>query len=235
MISLLGEYLRDFTYFIYPSVCVGCGKVLSRNENVFCTYCVHELSKTDFHLHRENAFYKRMWGRLEIQHALSFLYHEKGNKTQSLLHELKYRDKTQAGVSVGMWYGTVLKEMNHPVCKADIILPIPLHAKKKQKRGYNQSDYLAEGLAESLGIEWRSDVLERVTETISQTRKNKYERWENVQNIFRVKRPAAIKGKHVVLVDDVVTTGSTLEVCGKELLSASAGSLSLLTIASARL
>lgn len=225
--------MHDFDDLLYPHTCAACAEVIGKNEKVFCAQCQVEIPKTDFHTHDKNQFYERLWGRFPFNYSLSFFWQEKGNKTQHLLHELKYRDRTQAGLAVGKWYGEILSAVRHNILNADIIVPVPLHAKKKHQRGYNQSDFFAEGLSESMQISWRADAVARIKETGSQTRKNKYQRWENVRDIFEVKKPELLENKHVILVDDVVTTGSTLEGCAKKILEVSGSSISLITIAMA--
>lgn len=161
-----------------------------------------------------NVVEKIFWGRLAFEHATSFLYFKKGGKVQRLMHQFKYKGHKEIGIEAGKWFGHELKRSPY-FQDLDLIIPVPLHPKKLRKRGYNQSDYLAKGLSIGLGVSMDADTLVRTSYSSTQTRKSRYERWENVSRIFQLKQPSRVYGKHILLVDDVITTGATLEACGQ--------------------
>jgi ComF family protein len=216
---------------IFPKVCCACGKSLFRNEDCICTYCHYHLPKTNFHLASDNPIAKLFWGRANIHSASSLYLFNKGSKVQHLIHQLKYRGKKEIGISLGKYYGRELK--NAPLfSSANIVIPVPLHKKKLKKRGYNQSDTFAQGLSESLEIENGTSAVVRTHASQTQTKKSRFDRWKNVEEIFRVTDPARLEGKHILLVDDVVTTGSTLEACANRILEIPNTKVSVATIAS---
>lgn len=224
--------LRDFISLIYPHLCASCSKPLYNNENHICTYCRYQLPKTNFHLEKDNPVSRIFWGRVNIRAATSCYYFNKGGKIQRLIHQLKYMGGKEIGITIGRFLGADLKET--PLFKdIDCIVPVPLHRSKRRKRGYNQSDYFAKGLSESMEATHINDNLYRASSGVSQTRKAHYERWGNVKSAFKVKRPDQLNGKHILLVDDVVTTGATLESCAQALLDIPDTTVSIATIACA--
>ena len=173
---------------------------------------------------------KHFWARVPVKAASAFFYFQKGGKVQHLLHQLKYKKKTEVGFKLGELYGSELKnEFDFQHC--DVIIPVPLHWKKQKQRGYNQCDFFADGLSASMEIAVQRSTLFRNSMNESQTRKNRFQRWENVDRIFSVRNPSSVKNKNVLLVDDVMTTGSTLESCTTELLNAGVESICMATIA----
>jgi len=223
--SLLGLF--------YPRLCPACSEVLYGNENILCLKCLSEFPRTGFHLDPENDMARLFWGRVMIRNAAAFFYYQKGSRFQNLIHEIKYFNQKQLGILLGRWFGDELT--NTSFRQADLIHPVPLHAVKLKKRGYNQSEQIAMGLSQALGIPLETKLIERVVNTDTQTRKTKYERWSNVEGIFRVTKPEKLINKHILLVDDVVTTGSTLEACATPLLALEATAVSILTLGYARL
>jgi ComF family protein len=222
--------LNDFLSLIFPKVCYACGKSLFKNEDCICTYCHYHLPKTNFHLDPHNPVAKLFWGRTTIYSASSLYLFSKGSKVQHLIHQLKYKGKKEIGVSLGKYYGKDLK--TSPLfSSANIVIPVPLHMKKLKKRGYNQSEAFALGLAESLEVENGSDLLIRTHASQTQTKKSRFARWKNVEEIFQVVASEKLQGKHVLLVDDVVTTGSTLEACANRILEVADIKVSVATIA----
>lgn len=176
---------------------------------------------------------QKFYGRIKVEYALAYLHFHKEGITQQVLHNFKYRNQPEVGQKMGEWFGVHLLDSGI-TDTWDIILPIPLHKSKEKLRGYNQSNYFAEGLSNSLDISCSFDIIIRNRKSETQTHKSKQERWENVEGIFDIKNPQAIEGKHVLLIDDVVTTGATLESCGHTLLSAGANKLSFATLAIAQ-
>jgi ComF family protein len=172
-------------------------------------------------------------GRLPLVSATSFLFFSKGGGTQQLIHKLKYKGHQEIGIHLGKLFGSQLND-SLLFNTADVIIPVPLHPKKEHKRGYNQSLIISEGMASRMNARVFPDVLFRKTHTTSQTRKTRYERWENVKNTFEIKKGTRLEGKHVILVDDVITTGATLEACGSTLLEIPGIRLSIASLAYAQ-
>ncbi|OFY57229.1 MAG: hypothetical protein A2Y87_03220 [Bacteroidetes bacterium RBG_13_46_8] len=192
-----------------------------------------EFPRTGFHLDPENDMARLFWGRVMMENAAAFFYYQKGSRFQNLIHELKYYNQKQLGIDLGCWFGRELTDTSFR--RADVIHPVPLHIAKMKKRGYNQSEQVARGLSEALGIPLETSLIERVIHTDTQTRKTKYERWSNVEGIFRVTKPDKLKNRHVLLVDDVVTTGSTLEACAIPVLALEGTAVSALALGYAKL
>lgn len=223
------QLVKDFISLFYPQVCLCCGEGLAESEEFVCTTCMYKLPRTNFHIQPGNALQKVFDGRADIAMAAAYCHYQKGNTVQDLVHELKYNGKKELGAYLGKWYGHDLKasDMYKPV---DVVVPVPLHKRKMRKRGYNQSAWFAKGLAESLGAQCMEDGLKRVKYTETQTRKSRYERWENVKDIFEVNRKQELRGKHVLLVDDIITTGATIEACSHALLSLPVASVKVASI-----
>ncbi len=225
--------LDDFLSLLYPNLCLACNENLVANQEVLCLRCRYQLPKTDFHLHEENIFTERFWGRLPISSGASFCHFIKGGSVQKLIHRLKYDGKKSIGVYLGKLYGESLQESTY-FKDVDLILPVPLHPKKERRRGYNQSDLFAQGLSASMNIPWNRDVLIRRQFTTTQTAKSRIDRFANVVEAFEVKNGHMLPDKHVLIVDDVMTTGATLEACGIKVLEAASNvKLSFATIAMA--
>ncbi len=221
--------LQDLLYLFYPEVCAACHQALIKGERCVCLSCRYKLPKTDFHCNPENPMAKSFWGRLPLETAVACYYFNKGEKVQSMLHALKYKGREDLGREIGKMYGNDLRESGQ-LKPVDFIVPVPLHPKKLRKRGYNQSACFAEGLAEGLGVAYSDRILKRTVNTATQTRKSKLARWKNVKDVFCVD-PTVLEGQldntHVLLVDDVVTTGATLEAAARVLLEKANLSISL--------
>lgn len=222
--------LTDFIALIFPNNCAACGNPLLKTEQCICLHCQYYLPKTNFHLQVENPVSKMFWGRVPVYSAAAYYNFIKGGNVQELIHQLKYKGRTQVGVTVGNWYGNELKTVDS-YKTVDVIIPVPLHYKKIKKRGYNQSALFAKGLANGMNVHLVLDNLYRATATESQTRKSRYKRWQNVESVFKLKNIDALKGKHILLVDDVVTTGATLEACAQTLLQVPDVKISIVTMA----
>ena len=226
--------LADFWSLFFPRPCLACAEPLVAGEQYLCTTCRAELPYTDYHLlpPAQNPLGRRFWGKLPVAHTLSYLRFLQHGRVQQLLHQLKYQGQQQVGVALGHLYGA---ELHATDLRAvfELIVPVPLHRRKLARRGYNQADAFAEGLARALGCPRAAQALRRTEHTASQTRKNRTQRWQNVATVFEVAQPEAIAGRHILLVDDVLTTGATLEACGAALLAAGARAVSIATIACA--
>jgi len=202
---------------VYPSACQACNKRLIRDESVICLKCQISLPKTKFHLQKQNLIAQEFAGRIKLEHAAAFLFFNKGSRVQKLMWRLKYKGRQEIGIKLGQLYAESLLESDF-LKDIDIILPVPLHSRKLEERGFNQADVFAEGLSEVCNIPWSPQLIERTEHTETQTRKSRIERWENVSGKFVVKQPELLADKHILLVDDVVTTGTTLEACGQSIL-----------------
>lgn len=221
-----------FIDLIFPRICSACLEPLQLNEEVICTHCRFDLPKTNLHLETENSLAHKFYGEVQLKHALSYLKFVKGGKVQRLTHELKYKGNQEVGEMLGRWYGAELRESGFADA-FDLIIPVPLHQKRLLIRGYNQSDCFAKGLAESLNIEWRNDILIRGIETSSQVNKSRLERYQNMDKVFNVKNSELLKDKKIVVVDDTLTTGATLESCVLSLQEFDIKDISILTLAMA--
>lgn len=224
--------LQSFLDLIFPRVCVGCRQPLQLNEDQICTDCRFELPLTNSHIHIDQQLVHKFAGKVNLKHSLSYLKFIKGGKVQKMMHELKYKGNQNIGELLGRWYGVDLRE-NGFSDEFDLILPVPLHKKRLIIRGYNQSDSFAKGLAESLKIEWRSDILKRGIETETQIKKSRIERYRNMQDVFFVDKSEGLSGRKIVVVDDTLTTGATLESCVLTLNNIGVTDISIIAIASA--
>ena len=225
----LHTWLDALSSLFYPNLCLACSKNLPPSSGFLCVSCSYKLPKTDFHLHQENPLTERFWGRVQLQAGTACYHFSKSGRTQQLLHRLKYEGKKEVGIEIGKLHGSVLREA--PLFRdVDLIVPVPLHLKKQRLRGYNQSALYARGLSERLGVPWQ-EALKRTAYTDSQTRKSRMERFANVEKVFKLPSTDAVAGKHVLLVDDVITTGATLEACAHRLLAAPGTRVSVATIA----
>lgn len=222
----LGE---DILGLFYPRVCCGCDAHLRKNEENLCLLCLHDLPVTYFWDYDVNPVEKLFWGRLPVAAACSYLHFEQDSVTQNLMHRLKYEGRTGIGSELGKSFGIKLKE-KHWFQDVDVIVPVPLHITRQVRRGYNQSNYIAEGLAQVFDVPVDEKLLRRIVGSESQTNKSRFERSENVQTIFRAEK-AGVSGKNILLVDDVVTTGATLVSAGAQLMEKGVNKLYIATLA----
>jgi ComF family protein len=191
------------------------------------------LPKANYHLMEENPIKNKLIGRLPLKYAWAFLKFRKTGIVQHLLHQLKYNNHPEVGIKLGINYGNELFKYGFQN-EFDVIIPVPLHASRQKKRGYNQSAKFAEGLSYSLGIAWDESISVRRASTATQTKKTKLERWENVKSVFDIRESERVKDLRVLLVDDVITTGATVEACGQHLVNSQCKSLSIACIAEAQ-
>jgi ComF family protein len=226
--SFLRVVIRDFISLFYPDFCLGCSNHLIKGETMICTRCMLLMAQTDYHVRRDNPLHRRLVGRLPVEWALSLFVFTKNGRIQKVLHALKYKNEPEVGVTLGKVYGKRLSETG---IHFDLIIPVPLHDGKLRRRGYNQSAKFGEGLAHAMGIPMRENALCRKVMTDTQTKKSKLKRWENVNDVFAVREPQGLNGAHVLLVDDVITTGATIEACGVVLLEQGVSAISVASIA----
>ncbi|MBI1289569.1 MAG: ComF family protein [Flavobacteriales bacterium] len=230
MLNKPASLVRDVVGLFYPRICGGCDAHLMKHEENLCLNCLHGLPKTYYWDYKVNPVEQLFFGRLRLSSACSFLHFEKGSVTQRLMHRFKYEGKSNVAMELGKVFGNILKEKQW-FSDADLIVPVPLHPAKEMRRGYNQSSYIADGLSESLDVPVRSKLMKRVRMTDTQTQKSRFERSQNVDSVFQVDYPSRVRGKNIILVDDVVTTGATLEAAGMQLLEAGVSKLYIATLA----
>jgi ComF family protein len=232
MKSFFREVFIDFISMVYPRYCLVCHGGLAKGEERLCTRCIYHLPKSNYHTNPENPVFKRLAGRFPIHAAASFLVFRKGGRAQRILHVLKYKNQPELGVLIGRVYGEELAKSDL-FSDVGAVVPVPLHISRLRKRGYNQSEQFGVGLAEMLKIPLLN-ALTRTVKTETQTKKNKLLRWRNVEDVFLVHDPHTIKGLHILLVDDVITTGATIEACALQLLNGGCSKISVVSIAYSR-
>jgi ComF family protein len=225
--------LNDFFNLLFPEQCLGgeCRQTLSSAENLICTHCMANLPKTGFHLEDKNPVFHRLSLELPINSIYCYLKYFKSGLTAHLLHALKYGNRPEVGYLLGCWFGHELKKSGH-YPDVDLIIPVPLHRSKLRKRGYNQSLFIANGFAEAMKIEVNVDILIRQARGENQAlQKNRLKRWENVNQLYGVISGERLENKHVLIIDDVITTGATIEACALPLLASGADKISVASIA----
>jgi ComF family protein len=225
--------MNDFISLFFPHYCLGCMGAMVKGEEVLCTRCISQLPKTNSHLMSVNPLVNKLTGRLLIKYGWSYLKFRKGGMVQHLLHQLKYNNHPEVGIKLGKAFGLELAKSGF-LEAFDLIIPVPLHRSRIRQRGYNQSTQFAIGLSEAIHTPWDESISIRTQSSSTQTRKSKTERWENVKSAFSMSSRIDLKGKRVLLVDDVITTGATIEACGQHLLSHGCNELSIACIAEAQ-
>lgn len=232
LVKIVYGLIDDFAGLLFPTLCFGCTKSLGPNEKVLCTKCRINLPETNQHkVPYDQTLLNKFAGKVPIKFLASYVYFTKGGIVQKLIHNIKYKGQKEAAKELASWYGYQLANESNLITDTDVLIGVPLHKTRLQQRGYNQAHWIAEGFSEALNIPVREDVLVCSKFKTSQTRKNRLARWDNVKTVFSVRDKPAIQNKHVVLVDDVLTTGATLEACATELLKAGCKSVGILTLA----
>ena len=224
------NFLSNFFTLLYPESCPVCRNALLAGEKIICTLCLYKLPKTNFHLSDQNPIQELFFGRIDIQHSGAYLNFRKGGGVQQLIHEFKYKSQLEIGQFLGENYGFDLMEALW-IQSLDFVIPIPLHPDKLRKRGFNQSEIFASGIAKILDLPLGSEMLKRAKFSETQTKKSKYQRWENVKGIFEVTADEQLKDKHVLLVDDVITTGATMEAATQCLIEDAGARVSVVAMA----
>nr|WP_321519446.1 ComF family protein [uncultured Bacteroides sp.] len=224
------HWIDSFFNILFPRSCVVCNGVLVKGEESICTMCNSRMPRTNYHLQAGNEVEQRFWGKVEIERATSYFFYTKGSDYRHILFKLKYHGYRELGEVMGRYMAKELLASGF-FQEIDLIIPVPLHSKRKRSRGYNQSEWIASGLSHATGIPMDLDSLKRVVASNTQTRKSVFERWENVKDVFQVACPDNMQGKHILLVDDVLTTGATLLSCATILVDSSNVKISVITLA----
>jgi len=226
----LAKIINEINNILLPRVCFGCNTQLFREEHILCAVCRHDVPLTDHNYLEENEVGRIFYGRIPIKKAASFVFFSKNGLVKNLLHWLKYKNQEQIGSFFGDWCGALLKEDEH-LKNIDVVVPVPLHPKKQKKRGYNQVAQFAHKIAENIGAEYCDDWLIKVKNIKTQTKKGRQWRWESSKDAFKLNTSNGRTFKHVLLVDDVITTGATIESCPQTLLQQKEVEVSVLSTA----
>lgn len=212
----LSKILNDINNILVPPVCFGCNAHLIRGEEHLCTVCRNHLPLTEYNFNEENAIDRIFYGRIVVKKASSFLFFTENGIIQRLIHHLKYKNQEQIGSFLGKWYGQIIQK-DSSLAKIDAVIPVPLHSKKLKKRGYNQVDLFAKELSAHLNALYLNDVLIKTANTRTQTKKGRLGRWQNSKALYTLSQPEKLKNKNILLVDDVITSGATMETCATAL------------------
>ena len=221
---------QNIINLFFPKVCLSCNHVLLDNEIYVCTNCRHDLPVTNYHLDDSDQVKKVFYGRVKLENATALLRFQKKGIVQQLMHNLKYKGHQEIGTFLGAWLGDELKNIDD-YKDIDLVIPVPLHKRKLRKRGYNQVILFSEEIANSMNIENLASVLVKVSDTASQVNKSRLARWNSNNETFAIQNLNLIDNKHVLLVDDIITTGATIEACANQLLKAKNVKISVATIA----
>ena len=222
--------LKKLINLFFPNVCSGCSEMLSQNEDVICILCRHNMPLTTDLLRVENEAFKKFYGRIPIEHASAMLHYHKKGIVQQLIHNLKYKNHQKIGVVLGEWYVNDLNNIEI-LQNIDYIIPVPLHKKRMKERGYNQVTTFGNAIANGLKKQFDDTVLFRNEYALTQSKKNLINRNSVSENTFQAQFSDIYHNKHFLLIDDVLTTGATLEACGKAILQIPGAKLSIVTIA----
>lgn len=227
------EWVDDLLGLVYPRLCAACGSAQPLGGHCLCLRCEWDLPRTDFHRIADNTMSRRLTGRFPLEGAAAMFYFLKDSPVQQLLHRIKYQGQSQAAHDLGRFYGRELIECR-PFDEANAIIPVPLHPRRQHFRGFNQSAWFGKGLSSVMEIPLLEDRLVRTKATLTQTSMSRSERLDNMKDAFRLKSRKGLAGQHILLVDDVMTTGATLEACALSLLTVPGVRISLVTLAIAR-
>lgn len=227
---MIAKVLKSLNYLVYPKLCLSCMEEAALDTELFCIKCIYHLPESDMHIRRENQFTNRLIGIEGIQTGSAYYLYYESSPVSDIIHRIKYKGRKDIAKELGKAFGKKLKQ-NPLYSEIDFLVPIPLHKKRLRKRGFNQSKSICEGLSHSLELPIEADNLIRTVDTQTQTKLSKAERQKNLKDAFKVVNPEALKGKHILLVDDVLTTGSTIEECTGELRKRTEVKISVVTLA----
>ena len=227
---LIKDWLDAFLSIFFPRCCLVCGGVLAKGEECLCARCNMDLPRTNYHKMKDNPVEKLFWGKIPLERATSYFFYRRGGDTRRILHSLKYGGQKEIGEIMGRHLAVELLSSGF-FEGIDMLVPVPLHKKKEKLRGYNQSEWIARGVSQVVGLPVDVSSMIREKHTDTQTRKSTYERWENVDGIFRLRHPENFVGKHVLIIDDVLTTGSTTTACADVFHEVEGVRISVLTLA----
>lgn len=227
---LIKDWLYSFISLLFPRCCVVCGRPLAKGEECICAMCNINLPRTNYHLQKDNQVEQLFWGKIPLERATSFFFYRKGSDFRQILHQLKYGGQKEIGAIMGRYMASELSASGF-FEGIDVIVPVPLHKRKQRIRGYNQSEWIARGISAVTGIRVDTEVIVRRKHTETQTRKSTFERWENVDGIFELHHAESLKGKHLLVVDDVLTTGAATVACASGLVEIEGVRISVLTLA----
>jgi len=222
--------IKNLLNIFFPKVCFGCSHFLTDNEASLCTKCRHDLPITNYHFIDNNTVEKVFYGRIKLEHATALLSFEKKGIVQHLLHNLKYKGQEDVGVFLGKWLGHELASID-AYQNIDLVIPVPLHKKKQRKRGYNQVSKFGIEIANALNAEYCDNVLVKTTNTKTQVFKKRIARWNSNNEVFTIENSNLINSKHILLVDDIITTGATIEACANVLNKAQKVKISVASMA----
>ena len=224
------KWINHLIDIIYPKTCDACGEPLLGGEKLICTQCLINLPRTNAHLKPDEMVERRFWGKIDVSYTLAYVRFSKKGIVQRLLHQLKYKNKPELGVFLGELYGRNLKDAGFDK-NIDLIIGVPLHIQKEKQRGYNQANCIAEGLSKALEVPYDATIARKTVNTQTQTKKSRFERFKNVKEVFEITDPEKIRNKRIAIVDDVLTTGSTIESFAQTLRDNGCSQLSVITIA----
>jgi len=228
--NLTSEIAGGLLHLFFPEVCAGCGGNLPKREQLICVKCQHSLPTTGFEKYANNPIEKIFWGRTTLSTASAHFYFSKHSPLQHILHQLKYSGKKAIGEYFGKSMGRAIGETER-FGKIDALVPLPLFASRQKERGFNQAAALCSGIADVLELPVLEHTITRTSPTETQTHKSRIGRWQNMEGKFKLQRENELEHKHALLVDDVITTGATLDACAQELLKVKGISLSIATLA----
>ncbi len=229
----MSRWRRDIADFFFPRTCLVCGRVLLQNEDHICTHCILNIPRTAFHNKPDNTVAQLFYGKIPIERCSAYFFFDDGSDYRSLIHHIKYGNQKECGQYLGYMWAKESMQSNF-FEGIDYIIPIPLHSRKLRLRGYNQSEWIAQGIADATNIELCTDALICLKHNISQTHKGIYERWLSAHDNYEYIPNILPEGCHILLVDDVITTGATMLACATTLLNNGVGKVSIATLAIAR-
>jgi len=213
---MLLTMLKLLLNLFFPKLCVGCKNVLVHQEHIVCVTCLHNLPLTNLHHNDSKVISNVFYGTAVLEHATALFYFPKKGTVRQLIHQLKYKNQHEISTYLGKWLGVELKESSY-YNSVDVIVPVPLHKNRMKTRGYNQVEGFGKELALNLNAQYNDSTLVKIKNTSTQTVKDRLTRWKNVETIFEVSELNKLQGKHILLVDDVITTGATIKACVTEL------------------